>query len=249
MVEPQSTAYRAYALRNKLDIPSNARFQCAPDGEKRYGVGWTFVCGSWMWNAEAGSLMNFRRNRAPATAPASYIFPSRQSRSCVPAVSHPHPTYATRNCNEACQSASHRYSKRCRHLPQLIYTCIIPPDLCIGLSYTVKHLSQLTLAFLPTPLQDPTHLDQHKHTHKHLHPYPSSNADTRRKNSIVSQSDPQASRQQTCTSPLDLPCWLHALPSACKLYQSPTRSLMSMADLLQTARPDHLTSLQQSTTQ
>ena len=172
-----------------------------------------------MWNAEAGSLMNFRRNRAPATAPACCIFPASQSRSRFSAVSHPHPSNAAQFSIEACQSASHRHSKRCRHLPQLIYTRTIPPDLCIGLSYTDKHLSQLTLAFFPTSLQDQTHLDQHKHRHKHSHPYLSSNADTRRKNSIVSQSDLQASRRQTCTSPLDLPCWLHALPSPCKLYQ------------------------------
>ena len=147
-----------------------------------------------MWNAEAGSSMNFRRNRAPATAPACCIFPASQSRSRFSAVSHPHPSNAAQFSIEACQSASHRHSKRCRHLPQLIYTRTIPSDLCIELSYTDKHLSQLTLAFLPTSLQDQTHLGQHKHRYKHSHPYPSSNADTRRKSSIVSQSDLQASR-------------------------------------------------------
>ena len=126
-------------------------------------------------------------------------------------------TYATRCINEACQSASHPYSRRCRYLARLIYLPTVPSGLCIGLSYTDNHLSQLTLAYLPTSLQDPTHLDQHKHKHEHSHPYPSSNTDTRRKNSIVLQPDLQASRQQTCTSPLVLPCWLHALPSPCKL--------------------------------
>ena len=121
--------------------------------------------------------------------------------------------------NEACQSASHPNTKRCRHSPQLIYTSTIPSGLCIGFSYTDKHLSQLTLASLSTSLQDQTHLDQHKHIHKHPHRHPSSNADTRRKHSLVSLSDLQASRQKTCTFPLDLPCWLHALPSPCKPYQ------------------------------
>jgi hypothetical protein len=165
--------------------------------------------------------MNLRRNRAPATAPASCIFPASQSHPRFPAVSHPHPSNATRCSIEACQSASHRYSKRCRHLPQLIYTRTIPSALCIGFSYTDEHLSQLTLASLSTSLQDQTHLDQHKHIHKHKHPnrHSSSNAVTRRKHSLVSQSDLQASRQQTCASPLDLPCWPHALPSPCKLCQ------------------------------
>jgi hypothetical protein len=193
--------------------------------------------------------MNLRRKRAPATAPASCISPTSQSRPRFPAVSRPQPTYATRNTNKACQSASHPYSKSCRHSPQLIYTRTIPSGFCIGFSSTDKHLSQLTLAFLPTSLQDSIHLDHYTQTQTRTHSYPSSNADTRRKNSIVSRSDLQASRQQTCTSPLDLPCWLHALPSACKLYQSPTRSLMSTADLLQTPQPDHPTSLRQSTTQ
>jgi hypothetical protein len=172
-----------------------------------------------MWNAEAGSSMNFRRNRAPATAPACCIFPASQSRSRFSAVSHPHPSNAAQFSIEACQSASHRHSKRCRHLPQLIYTRTIPSACCIGFSYTDKHLSQLTLASLSTSLQDQTHLDQHKHIHKHPHRHPSSNADTRRKHSLVSLSDLQASRQKTCTFPLDLPCWLHALPSPCKPYQ------------------------------
>ena len=48
-----------------------------------------------MWNGEAGSLMNIRCNRAPATSPASCILPSSQSRPRFPAVSHPQPTYAT----------------------------------------------------------------------------------------------------------------------------------------------------------
>lgn len=172
-----------------------------------------------MWNAEAGSLMNFRRDRAPATAPASCVSPASQSHPRFPAVCHHHPSNATRCGIEACQSASHRYSKRCRRSPQLIYTRTIPSVLCIGLSYTDKHLSQLTLASLSTSLQDQTHLDQHKHTHKHPHRHPSSYADTTRKHSLVSQSDLQASRQQTCTSPLALPCWPHALPSPCKPCQ------------------------------
>jgi hypothetical protein len=163
--------------------------------------------------------MNLRRKRAPATAPASCIFSASQSHPRFPGASHPHPSNATCCSNEAGQSASHRHSKRCRHLPQLISTRTIPSACCIGFSYTDKHLSQLTLASLSTSLQDQTHLDQRKHTHKYPHRHPSSNADTRRKNSLVSQSDLQASRQQTCTSLLDLLCWLHALPSAYKLCQ------------------------------
>ena len=209
----------AHTLRNKLDVSPDAWFQRTPDGGKRCGVGWMFVCESEMWNAEAGNLMNLRRKRAPATTPASCISHASQSQRRFPAVSHPHPTYATLYTNEACQSASHPNTKTCRHSPQLIYTRTAPSGLDIGFSYTDKHLSRLALASLPTSLRDQTRLDQHKHNNKHPHPYPSSTADTRRKSSLVSQSDLQASRQQTCTSPLDLPCWLHALPSACKLCQ------------------------------
>lgn len=57
----------------------------------------------------------------------------------------------------------------------------VPSGLCIGFSYTDKHLSRLTLASPSTSLQDPTLLDQHKHKDKHTHPYPSSTADARRK--------------------------------------------------------------------
>ena len=76
----------AHKLRNKLVVSSDAWFQRAPDSGKRCGVGWMFVDESAMWNAEAGSLMNFRRNRAPATAPASCIFPASQSRTRFAAV-------------------------------------------------------------------------------------------------------------------------------------------------------------------
>ena len=125
--------------------------------------------------------MNLRRKRAPATTPASCISHASQSQRRFPAVSHPHPTYATLYTNEACQSASHPNTKRCRHSPQLIYTSTIPSGLCIGFSYTDKHLSKLTLASPSTSLQDPTLLDQHEHKDKHTYSYPSSTADARRK--------------------------------------------------------------------
>ena len=112
----------AHTLRNKLDVSPDAWFQRTPDGGKRCGVGWMFVDESGMWNAEAGSLMNLRRNRAPATSPASCISQASQSRPRFPAISLANHTYATYCINEACQSASHPNTKRCRHSPQLIYS-------------------------------------------------------------------------------------------------------------------------------
>ena len=154
----------------------------------------------------------------PQRQPLAFLKPANHARA-FPLFPMLTPTYATDCINEACQSASHPNTKTCRHSLQLIYTRTAPSGLDIGFSYTDKHLSRLALASLPTSLRDQTRLDQHKHNNKHPHPYPSSTADTGRKNSLLSQSDLQASRQQTCTSLLDLPCWLHALPSACKLCQ------------------------------
>ena len=172
-----------------------------------------------MWNAEAGSLMNLRRNRAPATSPASCISQASQSRPRFPAISLANHTYATYCINEACQSASHPNTKRCRHSPQLIYS--------IHCSFGALHrllIHRQTLVQTHACISSntsrtrPTLINRNTKTNTHTS-IPVLNSGHETENSLVSQSDLQASRQQTCTSPLDLPCWLHALPSACKLCQ------------------------------
>lgn len=172
-----------------------------------------------MWNGEAGSLMNIRCNRAPATSPASCILPSSQSRPRFPTVSHPQPTYATRLHQRGlpvCQPP--KYEK----MPPLAAINLYVHNSFGALHRLLIHRQTLvpTHACISsnTSRTRPTLINTNTKT-KHTHPYPSSTADTRRKNSLVSQPDLQASRQQTCTSPLDLPCWLHALPSACKHSQ------------------------------
>jgi len=91
--------------------------------------------------------------------------------------------------HKAGQSASHRYTKRCRHLSRLIYTASVPRA-----SASKSHLQTNTCP--KSRLHLFAHNSNTRHTliniNKQTHSYPTTNADTRRKNSFVSQPDPQA---------------------------------------------------------
>lgn len=154
----------------------------------------------------------------PQRQPLAFLKPANHARA-FPRFPMLTPTYATDCINEACQSASHPNTKRCRHSPQLIYSIhcsfgalhrllihrqtLVPTHACISLN-------------IPPGSDPPRSTQTQRQTHTSV-PVLHSGRET--ENSLVSQSDLQASRQQTCTSPPDLPCWLHALPSACELCQ------------------------------
>ena len=133
-----------------------------------------FVDESGMWNAEAGSLMNLRRNRAPATSPASCISQASQSRPRFPAISLANHTYATYCINEACQSASHPNTKRCRHSPQLIYSIHCSFGGSASASHTQTNTCPNSRLHLPQPPSRirPSSINTNTKTNTHIHTRP-----------------------------------------------------------------------------